>query len=283
MKKLISVIISLLCITSALCGCTKDTDTTPTSDSKTTTAASDNTTESSASADKPDAAEEAIRIYMDNMDIWQAETDDTSWYGYLFLDLDFDGTLELIASTNTGTGFFSYNKYYKLDTESETVSEISFPSINEEMQCDYTGIDYPQLYKDNATGKLKYMMYDNTRNGAMHHTTTISELWYENNIINTKNLWTYDYLMDYDHQEGVETFTIYGDDNTTQTVDKDSYYNVLAQYENNNTHQELTFLTVSGTGNEENDYDSFADLDYDAQYELLLESYKAFSYKEPII
>ncbi|MBR3971711.1 MAG: hypothetical protein IKJ83_02345 [Ruminococcus sp.] len=270
MKKLISLILAVLFVMAIFCGCAKEEDT--------NTAADNNPTETTAAPAEPSLSEEAVRIYMDNMDLWKAEVDDTSWYGYLFLDLDFDGVLELIAATNMGTGFFSYNKYYRVDMDSKTVSEIPFPDVIEEMQCDYTGIDYPQLYKNNETGKLKYMMYDNSRSGAMQYTTTISELWMENGSIASHNLWTYDYLMDYDHQEGVETFTVYGEDNSSENVDKDGYYAVLEEYENNNTRQELKFLTVSGRGSDTADYDSFADLDYNAQYELLLESYNAFSY-----
>ena len=285
MKKAFTVILAFLCVFSLFCGCTAynntDTATPDEADPANTTTVTASSDEIQTNAPAEDSsAEKAVKVYMDNMDLWEADAEDNDWYGYLFLDLDFDGVLELVSSTNTSSGSYSYNKYYRADIENGTVSEIPFPDINEEMQCDFTGTDYPQLYKNNTTGKLKYMTFNNLREDPTSHSVYMGELYLDDaGNIAVNELWSFSYKMDSSNLEGYCTYTVPGDDGTSKSVDYDAYLKTLEQYEAENTNMLLEFKTVSGRGTNDAGYTNFADLDYDSRYELLLESYKAFSYK----
>ena len=278
MKKFLSLILALLCVLSVFCGCSSYQELNV-NQSETTTTEEATEPETPPSHTNTKEPKDIVKIYMDNIDVWKANAESTEWYGYLFLDLDFDGVLELVSSVCRGTGFFSENKYYKANLDTNTVSEIPFPNKNSSMECDLTGIDYPQLYKNNATGKLKYLMYDNMRNGAANTTTTISELWMdENGNVATKNLWTFNYAAESYNVQGVYTYMTYDEDGKAITITESEYDELLEQYEIANTNLKMEFKTVSGYGTIESDYSDFHALDYNSQTELLLESYNAFKY-----
>lgn len=276
MKKIISFVLVLVLTLSVFCGCSSSENKTDTQTEATeaTTEPQNLPTHSKATSD-----EAVVKVFMDNIDVWKSTVESTEWYGYLFLDLDFDGVLELVSTVCRGTGFFSENKYYKADMQAKTVSEIPFPGRDSSMECDLTGIDYPQLYRNNATGKLKYLMYDNMRNGAANTTTTLSELWLdENGNIATQNLWTFDYAAESYDVQGVYTYITYDESGKAITITEAEYDELLEQYEIANTNLKMEFKTVSGYGTIESDYSDFHSLDYNKQTELLLESYNAFKY-----
>lgn len=276
MKKIISFVLVLVLTLSVFCGCSSSENKTDTQNEATeaTTEPQNLPTHSKATSD-----EAVVKVFMDNIDVWKSTVESTEWYGYLFLDLDFDGVLELVSTVCRGTGFFSENRYYKADMQAKTVSEIPFPGRDSSMECDLTGIDYPQLYRNNATGKLKYLMYDNMRNGAANTTTTLSELWLdENGNIATQNLWTFDYAAESYDVQGVYTYITYDESGKAITITEAEYDELLEQYEIANTNLKMEFKTVSGYGTIESDYSDFHSLDYNKQTELLLESYNAFKY-----
>lgn len=276
MKKIISFVLVLVLTLSVFCGCSSYENKTGTQNEATeaTTEPQNLPTHSKATSD-----EAVVKVFMDNIDVWKSTVESTEWYGYLFLDLDFDGVLELVSTVCRGTGFFSENRYYKADMQTKTVSEIPFPGRDSSMECDLTGIDYPQLYRNNATGKLKYLMYDNMRNGAANTTTTLSELWLdENGNIATQNLWTFDYAAESYNVQGVYTYITYDESGKAITITEAEYDELLEQYEIANTNLKMEFKTVSGYGTIESDYSDFHSLDYNKQTELLLESYNAFKY-----
>ncbi len=274
MKKTLSALLCLLMIASLLAGC--NTDKAGTDATETTTAASTATP----TADEASAEEEAVGIYMDNKEVWEIvqDEDSTSWYGYLFLDLDFDGTLELIASTNGGTNTHSNNRFYKLDTENKTVTELAFPDKNQEEQWDFTGGDYPKVYRNNETQELKYMVYDHIKGGDASFGMRIGELSLDeqSNVV-SKNLWGFKYTMAEASDSGMEenVFEVYDAEGTLTNTDEDTYNNTLSTYEQNNTLLELKFRVVEGYAS---GY-TFTELSEAEQQDLLLEGYKAFSYK----
>ncbi|MBQ4569041.1 MAG: hypothetical protein IJA62_03110 [Ruminococcus sp.] len=274
MKKLLCAFLCLLMLACVLAGCAKDkADTNPTETATTAPTATPTADEASAEA-------EAVRIYMDNKEVWEIIQDKnaTSWYGYLFLDLDFDGTLELIASTNGGTDTHSNNRFYKLDTENKTVTELNFPDKNQDEQWDFTGGDYPKVYRNNETQQLKYMVYDHIRGGDYSFGMRIGELTLDeqSNVV-SKNLWGFKYTMAEASDSGTEEniFEVYDADGTLTNTDEDTYNNTLSTYEQNNTLLELNFRVVEGYAS---DY-TFTELSEAEQQNLLLEGYKAFSYK----
>lgn len=274
MKKAFSLLLCLLILAAILCGCNSDK---PVQDETQNTTNAPATT---APTHAQNSAEAMVQIYMDNRDVWEIiqDKDALSWYGYLFLDLDFDGTLELIASTNGGTNTHSDNKFYKLDTENRTVVELTFPDKNQDEQWDFTGGDYPKVYRNNETEELKYMVYDHIRGGDASFGMRIGELKLDekSNVI-SKNMWGFKYTMAEASDSGMEenVFQVYDTEGTLTNTDEDTYNNTLSVYEQNNTLLDLKFKVVEGFAS---DY-TFTELSESEQQDLLLAGYKAFSYK----
>ncbi len=266
MKKLISLILAVLMLLSFFCGCAANSDNT------------DQTpTETTAAPVKTLSAEEAVQIYLDNKDIWETKTDDTTWYGYMFFDLNFDGTLELVAATNAGTGFYSDNKYYALDEETKTVKELTFPDKDEENQWDFTGGDYPKVYRNNETNQLKYMVYDHVRAGAGAYGMCIGELYLDEDMnVISRNLWSFDYIADPEQEgEAQNIFRVYDANGQSEKVEEEAYNNTLSTYESSNTLLEMTYEIVEQVNTEY----TYSELTAEEKYDLFLSSYKAFSYK----
>ncbi len=274
MKKTLSLLLCLLMLASLLAACGTDKP------DQSATQGTTNAPETTAPVHTADSAEAMVQIYMDNKDVWEIvqDEDSVSWYGYLFLDLDFDGTLELICATNGGTNTHSNNKYYKLDTENKTVFELSFPDKNEDEQWDFTGGDYPKVYRNNETKELKYMVYDHIRGGDASFGMRIGELTLDKNSnVISKNLWGFKYTMAEASDSGMEenVFQVYDTEGTLTNTDEDTYNNTLSNYEQNNTLLDLEFRVVEGYAS---DY-TYSELSESEQFDLLLQGYNAYSYK----
>lgn len=267
MKKIISLTLCLLMLTLSLVGC----------------APKGNSGSSADEAQTKLTAENIVEMYMDNKAVWEykplAEGSD-EWHGYLFLDFDFDGILELVVTSMAGSGSASSNKFYKLDTENKTVSEIPFPDKDEKNQWDFSGEDYPKLYRNNETNELKYVVYDYSRAGGFAFGIRVGELLYPAETgLQEKNLWGFSYTSPDSefYEEGQEEYiyNIYDSEGVSSEVDNDTYTKTVGDYELYNTPLELTFKLVENV----TEGSTFDELPSSAQADLLLNSYNAFSYK----
>lgn len=267
MKKIISLTLCLLLLTLSLFGC----------------APSGKSGSSADEAETALTAENIVEMYMDNKAVWEytpLAEGSTEWHGYLFLDFDFDGILELVVTSMAGTGDYSSNKFYRLDTESKTVSEIPFPDKNEGNQWDFRGKDYPQLYRNNETNELKYVVYDYIRSGYFAFGIRVGELLYTPETgLQEKNLWGFSYTSPdsefYEEGQDEYIYNIYDSEGLVSEVDSDTYTKTVGDYELYNTPLELTFQVVENV----NEGSTFDELPDSAQADLLLNSYNAFSYK----
>ena len=105
---------------------------------------------------------------MNNIEKWQIDPDKTRMsmegYCYVFLDLDFDGVLELIASEVQGSGRYSKNSFYRISDDKTSIELIPFDeSVNQKNQCDLIFEDSPVLYKNKSTGNYEYIFCDYIR------------------------------------------------------------------------------------------------------------------------
>ncbi len=100
--------------------------------------------------------EEIIDIYLSFVDTWayKPEFPPMIGYAYCLLDLDFDGICELVRSENDGSGRFSYNEYYRINSDERTVEKVSAP------EQEY-GDGYDIYYRD-IDVKLLVSASDNT-------------------------------------------------------------------------------------------------------------------------
>ncbi len=281
MKNTLSIIFALLLIISVLCGCAKDSfDSEKTTTTTTLTEAPTPTTEVKVQTDGSLTAEAAVQIYMDNIDVWKYESETPQWYGYLFLDLNSDGVMELVKTEVSGYEQKSNNNYYRIDTDTNTVVEIPFPDKDEENQCDFNGLDYPDLYKNNSTGKLRFMTYDHHRLEGVDSITTIGELYMDETFtIKARNLWSVSFDID-EETYAVDSvvYEVFDAEGNKETVSEETYLGTLDTYEKENTNLNLQFKTVEGHGDGTIDSKAFAELDEASQYNRLLESYNAYKY-----
>ena len=262
MKKTLLIFISLVLFLGMFCAC----------DSEDSSADTETT---AAPAVTSYTAEGAVQIYLDSAALWEASSDKAP-YGYLFLDLDFDGTLELVQSTTKDNK--STNRFFRIDKDSNLVAEITNCDDDAVSLWDFTGGDYPQLYKENSTGAFKYMIYHNERAEGLAGGMRIGEMTCADDQIKTASMWGFSYASTDGSYDGefVFTYTYFDENNNPREISSEEYNSILETYEQNNTNLGLMFKYIDGTNS---DY-VYSELSADEKYDLLLEAYKSFSYSK---
>lgn len=253
MKKFLSLCLSLFILLGTLCACKSDKKT-------------------SAS----DSSVSPAQIYLDNASVWEVQSEETS-YGYMFIDLNFDGILELVQSVKEPRSDKSTNKFFKLDIKSKSVSEIPCSDDDAINLWNFEGGDYPQLYKNNETGTLKYMVYDNSREEATRGGTRIGEMTYSTEEgIRTRSLWGFVYASLDGSYSGEYTYAYlsYDEQGNKNDISPIEYTKLLEDYENKNTNMNLRFKYISQTTA---DY-TYSLLSKEAKLNILTEAYNAFGY-----
>lgn len=217
---------------------------------------------------------EAVKIYKDNSHLWQKDIDEFYMAGfyYLFLDLDFDGVLELITTEVQGTGRFSINKFFRINPDDNSVSEISFAEENAgHDDCDFYMEDSPILLKNKATGEYQYIVKDFVRAGGGMYYTSEEELNFTDGMISQKPLFGYEIIEAEVSGTGedIEYYSVYSLEDDSK-VDKATYDKMRADYFDGFTDLDLDLETIDGY-----DYHEATDSE---KLDILLDSYTDFSY-----
>ena len=227
-----------------------------------------------ASAEDELTPEDCVDIYMDNSYVWlKRDTDKYDYtYYYSFLDLDFDGVLEMLRTQEVqGTGFFTYNAYFKIDKSDESVYQIPVYLDGENRTYDGCGLDYRltdplELYKNKTTGEYFYFGSDLWRSGIWENGCENRILTYTYRI-NAKTIFSeYRYL----ENPSSDYKTKYYAANTP--VSKTDYDKKYKAYFDNCENLELKYSYANKTG------ESLYAKSSATQRKLLLEAYKAFNY-----
>lgn len=216
---------------------------------------------------------EAVKIYMNNIDTWQLDSEKfyMAGYRYLFLDLDFDGVLELVTNESQGSGRYSTNCFYKI-SDNNTVELIPFDeSVDKNNQCDLLFDDSPVLYKDNATGEYQYVFCDYIRAGGGMDYFREEEYTYKNGKIYANPLFAYEVIQAEVSESGEkeEYYTLFNLEEP-EKVDKETYDKAVKDYEAQRTNLDLDFETIDGA--------DFSEANNTVKSDMLLESYTDFSY-----
>ena len=273
MNKILSLLLAVI-ICSALLSACNNTITDNTEPANTTqTEGSDSATDYK--GDNPTApdAEVVVKAFLDNSDLWNKIPEYCNWHGYLFLDLNFDGTLELVVTSNAGTGQFSDNAYYSYNSEDGSVSELSFPDKQEDLQSDFFFTDYPKLYKSNETGEKVYVFRDYIRPSGWEYSDIFEKFYAAGNEIKANKLWSVytAAAQSDDNSDAVLEYSYFlYDENGEIEADKETYDKAISDFESDYTELPLTFEVVQGN--------DFTEAGKDNQQELFLASYKAFNY-----
>lgn len=193
-------------------------------------------------------------------------------YGYTLVDLDFDGTLELIRSLSEGTGGYSNNTFFKIDEATETVQEIPTVQSYSEQGFDYyTLCDRTKLLKS-PDGELFYYCADFLNGSPRGESMRNYGKAYMDSGKLRQELLFYEYECEagiLGNDEYVKRFACYK--NATQNfVEEDEYNSEMSLFFDENTDMHLTQKSISGG--------KFELLSESEQQKVFTEAYFAFAY-----
>ncbi len=225
--------------------------------------------------------ESAVEIYLKNKDVWMINPEyrPMNGYGYSFIDLDFDGTLELISSISDGSARMAANNYYKIRMSDYSVQEVNQSII--ESDADYfNGINYlinnetlfTKLYRNNKSNSLIYYATDFLRVSTGDYAITYNTVELKNNTINVTPRYGYhttDAGAYGTNNPAVEEYWEYSGTKTKDltNLEYESKMNYLkTQY----TDMNLSYGSVEG--------ETIESASASKQKDLLLEAYKKFNY-----
>ena len=254
--------------------------------------------EPSSSKDLALTPEEAVDIYMANKDMWMISEDNFIYddpvpysAGYVLIDLDFDGVLELLTNECVGRVASSENHYYRIDLSSRNVVEI--PEDDSEVNglygdfdimsktswsLDSTGNDTDtkaiRLRKD-PEGKLFYMSCECGWYAFGNDGMNVGKLLYSSGMIESESVYSKWYYgegnMPVDGVEIMPGDHYYWEENgEIVEIGKDEYDARVAQFYADNPSMGLNYSDVKG--------ETFALVSPAEQRDLLLDAYLSFSY-----
>ncbi len=214
--------------------------------------------------------ESAVDIYMANKSVWMENPEymPMQGYGYCLLDLDFDGVLELINSTNDGSGRYSYNKFYRINLDKLTVEEFQAQSEQQEGGIDYCYLAHQsKLLKNKSTGNLFYLFEDYLRVSTEEGVESYAEVYMKDNILYENFLFSEYWHPDYDNNttNEIREYNFKDDD-----VTKSEYEQKTNAFYSENKDMNLVWKCISGS-----EFDKGTD---STQKQLLLDAYRSYSY-----
>ena len=236
MKKLISVFLSLIIAFTAFC-----------------------CADFSACSSEKLTNEEAVDLFYNNMSSWIIKNEPIR-ATYTFLDLDFDGTLELVSTYVEGSGRYSRNCFYKINSDKKVV-KCNY-SVSSEDEFDLFRDDI-KVIKNNADNSYKYYCTDFIRAGASYYTILYGTLYMKNNKVMCNNVFAED------HYGSSVSYYCFSNDDITD-VSKTNYNKKQEEYFKANTDANLKYSLIAG--------EDFLNASNEKRKEMLLNSYNDFSY-----
>lgn len=274
MNKLLAGLTAFIMVIS-LCACT---GTAPTNNSQTELTNGSQTEPTSGSQIEPTSEntntpiptpEEIVDIYMNNYDLWKYESDFPGGYcSYGFLDLDFDGALELVCSDIKGTALFCTNYFYKVNLDTETVEKIT-ADLGEQSDYSILNENFTKLYRRNSDDTCFYYCIDSLRLNAGNHSSTMGEVAYVNGNIEREAKFYEGLESSYVDGSSRDLFGYFESGEAKETT-KEEYDKLISEYEKANTDLNLSFETILGV--------EFNEMNTEEQRSELLKMYNAFSY-----
>lgn len=220
----------------------------------------------------------AVRIYLNNFNTWKVDKDTFYMNGtyYLFLDINFDGILELICSTCDGSGRYSQNRYYKINTNDYSVVQLDYHksvSIDkDESFCDYYNKDKFMLLEDKNKGEKSYLVYDYLRVSSDDYGMRYDILKSFEESIYFESKFSTHVISAVGSSSGTneDKYFIYENDQSTE-VSEAEYNELFNSFLGNHKDLSLEFNYIF-------DAQSFEALSAEEQYQKLLDIYMSFSY-----
>ncbi len=206
------------------------------------------------------SAESVVDVFMNNYSTWKnLAFSPMSGNGVTFLDIDFDGELELVVGSCSGSGLFTNLEFYKIidgNVVQLNSTADDFPDV--------AGNDAMDLYR-NADGKMEYYGSDALRGGWAYSESIFSSFAYhsgENAVVRTNY---YSSILELDTNSN-ETYS-WHDYLRDVDITEEEYHQLKSTTEANLTNLNLTYKFV--------DIQKLSDSEIKT---ALIDSYKAFSY-----
>lgn len=210
--------------------------------------------------------EEAVSIYMENLEAWEFKEDyfPMNGYAYCLIDLDFDGVLELITSVCDGSGRYSYNEYYKINTQTRKLEKLS--DADESLNgTDYYLMSNESMLLKKSDGSLFYLFADFVRVGGDEGALSYFEVKAENGKVYHDSPFSHHWYVDYTTLASVTEYTF-----EKESVSESEYHEKTEAYYKENQNMHLIWKYVFGK--------DFEVASVDEKRQLLLDAYLTFSY-----
>lgn len=233
-------------------------------------------------------AEHAAQILWNNTDKWLPSEDEP--YAkpyYCFMELDWDGIPELVYCDIQGSGHYSYNRYFKIDVQNETVREIPHGSIRRagyalpddyfEVSADMDLRRELKLYRSGSTGETVYWGedYERAYQGAYSlsygflHTSAGSV--YEDYLFDSSVMTYQNGETENHYRKNGQTYN--EDVELSESEFESQIQSLLSDY--TDLHVQYRFVDILA---DENWDVTFNGMNGEGVKKLLVESYNAFSY-----
>ncbi len=213
----------------------------------------------------------AVEIYMANKDVWvgAGKNEGGYYYKYTFLDLDFDGVLELMVGGSTGNYGYTKNTYYGINLNTNKVEKLEAVQPESD-EGGFDGID--NLYKDKSNGKMFYYCSNFSRIGMTAGLTIFGTLCKEYEKVLEEEL-LYEYFSHWSDETNSEVdikeYKAYKNGVATE-ITADEFNKKTDEIKNNSTDLNLTYKVVKDSDLE--------DKDTETQKQIFTDAYLAFGY-----
>ncbi len=207
-------------------------------------------------------AQDTVSAYMAGKDTWMSGAGEA---GYCFIDLDFDGNLELIVSEYSDGGNYNSNSYYKVNKKTGAVEKMPVKADADWGGFDcYTKADSVKLYKNKADGSKYYYCYDYEWIDEGDAVTSYGTMRAENGSAKSERLF-------YTFHKGDSNIYEFKKDGKYVSGTKEEYDAAMAEFNKGNTNLNLSWKNINAA--------DFKDKSDAEQTQMLLNSYNSFSYK----
>lgn len=215
------------------------------------------------------SAESVADICIENRQVWEFGENSVGNCGYCFIDLDFDGMPELVSTSTQGSGLFTTDFFYKINSEKSAVESLPLSgngNADFKLNAAQDG-DYMKLLRD-GDGNMFYFFCSYARASAGNYAVSYSRVTVSGGKVQSELLFSEDVYTNEDSQSEHKYYS-YADGKQTELSEQE-YKNTFDSFLADNTDMHLTAGYI--------DNNEFSAADSAKQREMLAESYRAFGY-----
>ncbi len=216
------------------------------------------------------SSQETAEIYLSQKELWQYDGDHIPMMGYSYclLDLDFDGVCELIRNVNAGSGRFSYNEYYRINSDSRKVEIIPADDMENGNGYDYGRFEDEIRLLSGVSDNLRFFFCKNyTRISTGVYTLDYGKMYLAPDGIHTEILFG-EYHDERDEANQEHLYNVKENGNF-RDVDKQTYDDCMTSFLAENYDSDMKWSCIDGA--------EFDSADGDTQKQMLTDACEKFT------